>query len=94
MEIEKTPIQELTGDQLDSIKDFAKTDVFFLLSKIAEDEKYKRYKEEFLVAPNMDTINFVRGVNTGIDFIMDVVNRAKEELVRRQGEIDNDDELK
>jgi hypothetical protein len=52
-----------------------------------------------MVAEDIDLkqAHFLRGVSIGIDFILDSVNRAKEELRNRgasEDEIDNEDEIK
>ena len=94
MPVEKTAIQELTGDQLDTLVRFGKSDEFNLIVQLAESEKYKRYKSDFLIAKSTEEINFFRGINIGIDFILDSVQRAKEELKARGGEVDNEDDLK
>ena len=94
MPVEKTAIQELTGDQLDTLVRFGKSDEFNLLVQLAESEKYKRYKSDFLIAKSTEEINFFRGINIGIDFILDSVQRAKEELKARGAEVDNEDDLK
>ena len=94
MPVEKTAIQELTGDQLDMLVAFGKGGEFELLKELSEKEKYKRYKSDFLMAKNTDEMNFYRGVHFGIDFIIDSVQRAKEELKARGAEVDNEDDLK
>ena len=94
MPVEKTAIQELSGDQLDMLVKFSKSKDFELLSDLAEREKYKRYKVDFLAAENAEDISFYRGINVGIDFIMDAVRRAKEEIKARGANIDNEEDLK
>ena len=102
MGLKKVPIQELTGDQLDVLVLFEKTEAFAILKELAEKEKYHRYQEEFLNAPNMESVSYLRGINTGIDFIMDRVEVAKEELLNRgdkseeteSDEVDKGDKLK
>ena len=93
MPVAKRAIQELTGDQLTDLVKFGKTKNFSILRELAEKEKYQRYQSEFLVANSVEQINFLRGINVGIDFIMDSVERAKEELKSRgdKDEVDNDD---
>lgn len=94
--IEKTAIQELSGEQLELLSAFSKTDEFTLLKELAESEKYKRYKMDFLAAKSVEEINFFKGINVGIDFIIDSVQRAKEELKSRgvEEDVDNEEELK
>lgn len=94
MPVEKTAIQELTGDQLDMLVKFGKSKEFGLLNKLAEEEKYKRYKRDFLTAQNVEDIALQRGISIGIDYIMDSVQRAKEEIKARGANIDNEDDLK
>lgn len=91
--VEKKAIQELTGEQLELMRKFEKSKEFEILKKLAELEKYNRYKSDFLTARNIEDVNFIRGINIGIDFIMDSVERAKEELNNR-GDIDNDEDNK
>ena len=94
MPVEKTAIQELTGDQLDMLVAFSKGGEYELLKELAEKEKYKRYKSDFLMAKDTEEMNFYRGVYFGIDFIIDAVQRAKEELKAREAEVDNEEDLK
>ena len=91
MPIDKTAIQELSGDQLESLVKFSKGKEFELLMALADREKYKRYLRDFLTAQSTEEINFLRGINVGIDFIMDSARRAKEELVARGVEFDNEE---
>ena len=91
MPVAKTAIQELSGDQLEELVAFGKGETYRLLSMLSEREKYLRYKEDILGANSVDTINFLKGVNIGIDYIMDSVNRAKEELKNRKVEVDSED---
>lgn len=94
MPVEKTAIQELSGDQLDMLVKFGKSKEFDLLNELAEQEKYKRYKRDFLTAQNVEDIALQRGISIGIDYIMDSVERAKEEIKARGANIDNEDDLK
>jgi hypothetical protein len=99
MPVEKTAIQELTGDELETLSKFAKSKEYKLFMRLADREKYKRYQRDFMVAEDIDLkqAHFLRGVSIGIDFILDSVNRAKEELKNRgvsEDEIDNEDEIK
>lgn len=91
MPIAKTAIQELNGDQLEELVAFGKGETYKLLSMLSEREKYLRYKEDILGANSVETINFLKGVNLGIDYILDSVNRAKEELERRNAKVDSED---
>lgn len=91
MPVAKTAIQELSGDQLEELVAFGKGETYKLLSMLSEREKFLRYKEDILGANSVETINFLKGVNLGIDYIMDSVNRAKEELKNRGAEIDNEE---
>jgi hypothetical protein len=94
MPVEKTAIQELSGDQLDMLVKFGKSKEFGLLNELAEEEKYKRYKRDFLTAQNAEDIALQRGISIGIDYIMDSVERAKEEIKARGADIDNEEDLK
>jgi hypothetical protein len=96
MPVAKRAIQQLTGDQLETLVKFGKSDEFKILEELADKEKYLRYQTDFLTANSLEGVNFLRGINVGIDFIVDSVNRAKEELKNRgvKDEFDNDSELK
>ena len=92
--VAKKAVQELDGEQLEKIVEFGKTKEFAILKDLAEREKYLRYQTDFLVATSTEDINFLRGLNVGIDYILDSVERAKEELKRRgasEDEIDNEE---
>ena len=91
MPIAKTAIQELSGDQLEELVAFGKGETYKLLQALSEREKFLRYKEDILGANNIETINFLKGINVGIDYILDSVNRAKEELKRRNVKVDSED---
>lgn len=88
MPVLKTAIQELSGEELEKLIIFGKTEAYSILLRLADKEKYKRYERDFLSAQSMDEISMLRGVNIGIDFIMDSVSRAKEELKARGVDID------
>ena len=94
MPVARTAIQELSGDQLDTLVKFGKSKEFELLQALAEDEKYKRYKTDFLIAKNTEDIALIKGISVGIDYIMDSVERAREEIKARGADIDNEDDLK
>lgn len=83
MPVAKKAIQELSGDQLDAIVKFGKSKEFQILKLLSDREKYLRYQSDFLNANSIEDINFYKGINVGIDYILDVVNRAKEELKNR-----------
>ena len=93
MPVAKKAIQELTGDELTILSKFEKSKEFTLLKGLSEKEKYARYQEEFLVASSIEQINFLRGINVGIDFILDSVQRAKEEIEsrREKAKVDSED---
>lgn len=91
MPVAKTAIQELSGDQLEELVAFGKGETYRLLQALSEREKYLRYRDDILGADNVETINFLKGINIGIDYILDSVNRAKEELKNRGSQIDNDE---
>ena len=94
MPVAKTAIQELTGDQLEELVAFGKGETYKLISFLSEREKYLRYKEDILNASSVENINLFKGINIGMDYILDSVNRAKEELLARGAEVDNEDEIK
>jgi hypothetical protein len=94
MPVPKRPIQLLDGDDLEALVKFSKGKEFEILKDLAQKEKYQRYQSDFLTAKSLEDINFIRGVNVGIDFILDSVNRAQEELKSRGAEVDNEDDLK
>ena len=94
MPIAKRPIQELSGEQLEAMVKFGKSKEFELLKELAEREKFHRYQTDFLTAKSIEDINFIRGINVGIDYILDAVSRAKEELKSRGAEVDNEEDLK
>jgi hypothetical protein len=91
MPVAKTATQELSGDQLEELVAFGKGETYKLLQALADREKYLRYREDILGANSVETINFLKGVNLGMDYIMDSVNRAKEELKNRKVEVDTED---
>jgi len=94
MPVEKTAIQELSGDDLESLVKFAKSEEFGIFKKLTDREKYLRYKEDILNASSIENINLFKGINIGMDYILDSVNRAKEELRNRGAQVDNEDEIK
>ena len=94
MPVEKTAIQELSGDELEILANFRKSKEFEIFQKLTDREKYLRYKEDILNAQSVENINLFKGINIGIDYILDSVNRAKEELQNRGAQVDNDGELK
>ena len=93
MPVAKKAIQELSGDQLTLLAKFAKSKEYKILQDLSDREKYLRYQTDFLQAHSLEDINFIRGINVGIDYIIDVVNRAKEELKSRgdKEEFDNEE---
>ena len=94
MPVEKTAIQELSGDSLEMLVKFGKSDEFEVFKRLTEREKYLRYKEDILNASSVENINLFKGINIGMDYILDSVNRAKEELQARGAHIDNEDDIK
>jgi hypothetical protein len=94
MPVEKTAIQELSGEELEILANFKKSREFEVFEKLTDREKYLRYKEDILNAKSVENINLFKGINIGIDYILDSVNRAKEELQSRGAQVDNEDELK
>lgn len=91
MPVAKTAIQELSGDDLEMLVKFGKSEEFGVFKKLTEREKYLRYKEDILNANNVENINLFKGINIGMDYILDSVNRAKEELESRGAHIDNEE---
>lgn len=93
MPVAKKAIQELSGDELTELVEFGKSEAFKIFVRLSELEKYKRYQDDFLSVNSMEQINFLKGLNVGIDFIIDSVNRAKEELRNRgdKEEFDKED---
>lgn len=91
--VAKKAIQELTGDQLDVLVKFGKSGTFTLLKGLADREKYLRYQNDFLTANSLESINLLKGINIGIDYILDSVDRAKEEIKNRgaKDEVDNEE---
>jgi hypothetical protein len=90
--IEKIDVQKLTGDELIRIKKFGKSKEFEILKKIAEEAKIRRAFEA-LKMRDVDMIATFDGINIGVDFILDSIERAKEELKNR-GDIDIDKDSK
>lgn len=78
-------VSELNEEQLTSLKKFEKDPVFSILMHLATKAKTRRAFEA-LEADDIEQISLKKGINIGTDFIMDSVNRAKEELKRRSGE--------
>jgi len=91
MPVAKSAIQELSGDQLEVLVEFSKSEEFEILKELADKEKYKRYQMEFLTVSDMEEVSFLRGLNVGIDFILDSANRAKEELKARGAQVDSEE---
>jgi len=91
MPVAKSAIQELSGDQLEVLAEFSKSEEFEILKELADKEKYKRYQMEFLTVSDMEEVSFLRGLNVGIDFILDSANRAKEELKARGAQVDSEE---
>jgi len=91
MPVAKSAIQELSGDQLEVLAEFSKSEEFEILKDLADKEKYKRYQMEFLTVSDMQEVSFLRGLNVGIDFILDSANRAKEELKARGAQVDSEE---
>ena len=92
MPVEKIDVQKLSGDELVVLKKFAKTDAFKTLQKLAEESKTRRAFSA-LQAEDIKDLSMLGGINVGVDFIMDAVQRAKEELKNR-GDVDSEDNLK
>lgn len=90
MPIEKTAIQELSGEELEMLKEFGKSKEYKILEQLAEREKYLRYQHDLiLMSTNEGSVDWVKGVIWGISYMMDCVGRAKVELKAR-GDKDED----
>ena len=83
--IEKIDVASLSGDDLTLLKDFGKSKEFKLLGGIAVEAKTRRAFEA-LETVDMNAISILKGVNIGLDFMLDTVNRAKQELENRGDE--------
>ena len=91
--VAKKAIQELSEEELRILSKFSDSKEYELFRKLSEREKYLRYQNDFLTVDSVEQINFLRGVNVGIDYIIDSVNRAKEEL-EVLAKVDKGDQLK
>jgi hypothetical protein len=92
MSVEKIDVQKLSGDQLTVLKQFEKSDVFKILEELAEESKTRRAFAA-LQAEDIKDLSMLGGINVGVDFIVDAVQRAKEELKSR-GDVDSEEEIK
>lgn len=89
MPVAKTAIQELSGDQLEMLKAFGKSDEYKILEQLTEREKYLRYQHDLILMGDGGSVDWVKGVIWGMSYMMDCVNRAKTELKSRGSEVDN-----
>jgi hypothetical protein len=92
MSVEKIDVQKLSGDQLTVLKQFEKSDAFKILEELAEESKTRRAFAA-LQAEDIKDLSMLGGINVGVDFIVDAVQRAKEELKSR-GDVDSEEEIK
>jgi len=86
--IEKVDVAKLTGDELDALKAFGKTKAYAILKDLADETKTRR-AHQALEVTDLNDLRILNGVNIGVDFIIDAVERAKEELKSR-GDIDTE----
>ena len=94
MPVAKKDVEKLTGDELTSLVGFAKSAEYKILERLAQESKTRRAFEGLYVSEIKD-LAILNGMNLGTDFIMDAVNRAREELKRRgDNTIDNDEDIK
>jgi hypothetical protein len=91
IKVDKKPIEELTGAQLEQLKAFEKSKDYKLLKELADMEKYYRYRSDFLNANTVEEMNFQKGFSLGIDYVVDTVQRAKEELKTRGDKVDSEE---
>lgn len=93
--IEKIDVQKLSGDELELLKKFKNSKEFEILKKIAIEAQTRRAFEA-LEAEDIRIIEFLKGINVGLAFMIDAMERATKELVRRGAEedIDSEEELK
>ena len=90
MPIDKIDVQNLTGDQLELLARFGKSKEYEIFSQIAQEAKTRRAFEA-LGAGEMRDLAVLSGINIGIDFMMDTVRRAKEELKSRGTKVDSEE---
>jgi len=88
--LEKNDVAKLDGDQLEELVAFGKTPAFGILNILAQEAKTKRAFEALEVS-NTEDLMLKRGINVGTDFILDAVNRAKEELKSRGAQVDTEE---
>jgi len=94
--MEKRDVQKLTGDELEALVEFKKSGVYEIINKLTEESKTRRAFEA-LNANDLRDIAVLSGINIGLDLVIDITNRAKEELTSRgveDNEVDSEDELK
>lgn len=93
--IEKIDVQKLSGNELELLKKFKTSEEFKILNRIGDEAKTRRAFEALEMTDPLQVATF-RGINIGIDFLLDTIERAKEELSRRgaKEDIDSEEELK
>jgi len=93
MPVEKKDVELLSGDELVLLKGFGKTPEFEVLKKIAENSKVRRAFDA-LNATDISQLATLNGVNIGVDFMIDAIDRAREELSSRGDDVDSKEDLK
>ena len=91
MPTEKSPIQQLSGEELEKLSKFKDSDVYEILKKLVEYEKYTIFRENFYAASEMEEVYVLRGRNRGLDFLMSSVHEAREELKARGAQVDSEE---
>jgi len=80
--IEKIDVASLSGDDLTLLKDFGKSKEFKILEGIAKEAKTRRAFEA-LETSDINVLSVLKGMNIGLDFMLDTVKRAEQELKDR-----------
>jgi len=97
--VKKIDVQNLSNEQLALLIDLKSNPVYKVLETLAQDYKVRRAFES-LESNNLDEIRVLSGANIGVGFIMDSVERAKEELNDRgsneiiEEKVDNEEIIK
>ena len=90
IQLAKTDVSKLDGDDLVLLSKFKKSKEFSLLESLSNDAK-SEWAKDFVLGGNEDDLTLVRGMTRGVDFILDSVNRAREELKSRGDKVDRGD---
>ena len=88
--IDKIDVQNLTGSQLELLSKFEKSKEYEIFAQIAQEAKTRRAFEGLGVS-EIKELAVLSGMNIGIDFMMDTVRRAKEELKARGAQVDSEE---